>query len=142
MNLRLDVASVLRKNGHRATPQRLAIYEAIWNAGDHPTVDKIHSSAIERDPTISLATVYKALRLFTDIGLTREMAFRKESTRYDPVVDEHVNLVCNSCGEVEDFKFNPIEGLKAAIENRTKFQVRGQSFEVYGLCSNCKARME
>jgi Fur family peroxide stress response transcriptional regulator len=139
MKTRTDLASTLRQNGYRATPQRLAIYDAIWSAGDHPTVAEIHEAALERDPTISLATVYKALRLLTDIGLTREIAFRDGSTRYDPVVDGHINLVCNKCGKIEDFDFKGVSGLKSEIENRSKFLVLGQSLEVYGYCSKCKS---
>ncbi len=138
MNSMAEIVEVLRKRGYRATPQRLAIYDAVWSAGNHPTVAEIHKSATDRDPTISLATVYKALRLFTDLGLTREMAFRDGSTRYDPVVDSHVNLVCNNCGNVEDFHFEGLVTLATAIEDSTEFQVTGQSLEVYGLCSKCR----
>ena len=133
-----DIAMELHNKGYRATPQRLSIYDAIWSAGDHPTVAQIHECAIKRDPTISLATVYKTLQLFTNIGLVREMAFRDDSTRYDPVVDSHINLVCSKCGGVEDFKYEEIDGLAAAIRSRANFLVSSQSLEVYGICSKCR----
>ncbi|TFG07418.1 transcriptional repressor [Candidatus Thorarchaeota archaeon] len=133
-----DIALELHNRGYRATPQRLSIYDAIWSAGDHPTAGQIHECAIKRDPTISLATVYKTLQLFTNIGLVREMAFRDDSTRYDPVVDSHINLVCSKCGRVEDFNYEEIEGLAAAIRSRVDFLVSSQSLEVYGICSECR----
>ncbi|NHI83602.1 MAG: transcriptional repressor [Candidatus Thorarchaeota archaeon] len=134
-----DITLELHSRGYRATPQRLSIYDAIWNAGDHPTVAQIHECAVKRDPTISLATVYKTLQLLTNIGLIREMASRDDSMRYDSVVDSHINLVCSKCGEVEDFECDKIESIVAAISSQTNFLVSSQSFEVYGVCSKCRA---
>jgi Fur family peroxide stress response transcriptional regulator len=133
-----DIKSELHARGYRATPQRLSIYDAIWRAGDHPTAAQIHEFALRRDPTISLATVYKTLQLFTNIGLAREMAFRGDSTRYDPVVDNHINLICKKCGKVEDFQYEKLEGLAAAVSSQTSFQVSSQSLDAYGICSQCR----
>ena len=131
-------AEKLRQRGYRATPQRLAIYDALCNAGDHPTVEQVHEHARKRDPTISLATVYKTLQVFTEIGLAREMGFRNESTRYDPKVDFHINVVCNNCGMVEDLNVEMLEEIPSIISRRIDFEVQGQSFEVFGLCSRCR----
>jgi Fur family peroxide stress response transcriptional regulator len=133
-------ADKLRQCGYRATPQRLAIYDALCSAGNHPTVEQIHECALKRDPTISLATVYKTLQVFTEIGLAREMGFRNESTRYDPKVDFHINVVCRNCGKVEDFEFEALEEIPSIIASRIDFEVQGQSFEVYGLCSKCRIK--
>lgn len=130
----------LRQSGYRATPQRLAIYDALCSAGDHPTVEQIYECAKKRDPTISLATVYKTLQVFTEIGLAREMGFRNESTRYDPKVDFHINVVCKKCGMVEDLEVEVLEKIPSIIARQIDFEVQGQSFEVYGLCSKCRAK--
>jgi Fur family peroxide stress response transcriptional regulator len=89
---------------------------------------------------MSLATVYKTLQVFTKIGLAREMGFRNESTRYDPMVDFHINVVCKNCGKVEDLDLKMLEEIPSIISRRIDFTVQGQSFEVYGLCSKCKAK--
>ena len=131
-------AEKLRQCGFRATPQRLAIYDALCRAGDHPTIEQMHEWTMKRDPTISLATVYKTLQVFTEIGLAREMGFRNESTRYDPKVDFHINVICKNCGIVEDFELEALEEIPSIISRRIDFEVQSQSFEVYGPRSKCK----
>ena len=135
-------AEKLRQSGYRATPQRLAIYDALCNAGDHPTVEQIHECAKKRDPTMSLATVYKTLQVFTEIGLAREMGFRNDSTRYDATVDFHINVVCKKCGMVEDLNLKMLDEIPSIISRQIDFEVQGQSFEVYGLCSKCRSKSQ
>lgn len=133
----LDVKELLRQRGYRATPQRLAIYDALWKAGSHPTVADIHEYAERRDPTISKATVYKALQLFVEMGLAREIGFRDESTRYDPDVGFHINLVCTKCGKIEDYACTDFDQIAPNLEEETGFDVLNYHFEVYGICRDC-----
>ena len=135
---REEIADTIRRSGFRATPQRVAIYEALWNAGSHPSVADIHEHATKADPSISLATVYKTLQLFVDIGLVREMGAKEGSTRYDPDTDFHINLVCVRCGKVEDFDCISIEQIAPNIDRDTGFRVQSYNFEVKGLCSDCR----
>jgi Fur family peroxide stress response transcriptional regulator len=133
-----DVARILRENGYRATSQRLAIYEALRTAASHPTVADVHESVSEEHPTISLATVYKTLQIFTKVGLAREMALKEESTRYDLRDEAHINLICNKCGKIQDFFCENLKDLTSTIESDTDFKVTGGSFEVYGICGDCQ----
>lgn len=135
---RKEIADTIRIHGHRATPQRVAIYEALWTAGSHPTVSDIHEHAIKTDPSISLATVYKTLQLFSEIGLVREMGVRDGSTRYDPDTEFHINLVCNKCGKVEDLPCVSIDEILPNLDDQAGFQAQSYSFEVRGLCSSCR----
>jgi Fur family peroxide stress response transcriptional regulator len=137
---REEIADAIRKNGFRATPQRVVIYEALWKAGSHPSVSDIHEYAIKTDPSISLATVYKTLQLFSDIGLVREMGFRDGSTHYDPDTSFHINLVCNKCGRVEDFDPGSIEGIVPDLDEKVGFRMQSINFEVRGLCSRCRSQ--
>ncbi|MHA1136910.1 MAG: Fur family transcriptional regulator [Candidatus Thorarchaeota archaeon] len=138
LSSREEIAETIRKSGHRATSQRIVIYEALWKAGSHPNVSDIHKYASKTDPTISLATVYKNLQLFSEIGLVREMGFRDGSTRYDPDVDFHINLVCNKCGSIEDFDCVSFEEIVPNLRQRAGFEVLSHNFEVRGLCSECR----
>ena len=139
MSSREKIADTIRMSGHRATPQRVAIYEALWKAGSHPSVSDIHEYAIKTDPSISLATVYKTLQLFSEIGLVREMSSRDGSTRYDPDTEFHINLVCTKCGKVEDFDCISIDKIVPNLEDQAGFQAQSYNFEVRGLCSSCKS---
>ena len=134
---REEIAETIRKSGHRATSQRIVVYEALWKAGSHPNVSEIHKYASKTDPTISLATVYKNLQLFSEIGLVREMGFRDRSTRYDPDVDFHINLVCNKCGKIEDYDCVSFDEIAPNLKQRAGFQVQSHHFEVRGICSTC-----
>jgi len=137
-----DVARILRENGYRATSQRLAIYDALRTAVSHPTVAEVHKSVVENHPTISLATVYKSLQIFTKVGLAREMALKEESTRYDLRKEAHLNLICSKCGKIEDFFCSNLKDVNATIESDTDFKVTGGTFEVYGICGNCRNQMK
>jgi len=135
-----NIDDILRKNKFRATPQRRTIYRALWDAGSHPTVAEVRRIAQERDPTISLATVYKTLELFAKIGIVREMGFRDESTRYDPEPQPHINLICTGCGKVEDYDMVDISTITPKIEKDIGFDVLRYRFEVYGLCTSCQRK--
>ena len=137
---RKEIADTIRKHGFRATPQRVVIYEALWKASSHPSVSDIHEYAIKTDPSISLATVYKTLQLFSDIGLVREMGPRDGSIHYDPDTRFHINLVCNKCGRVEDFDPGSIEGIIPDLDEEVGFHVQSINFEVRGLCSRCRSQ--
>lgn len=132
-----EIAEVIRRHGYRATPQRLAIYEALHESGSHPTVQEIHQTVLETDPSVSLATVYKTLQLFVELGLAGEMGFR-EQTRYDPDVGYHVHLVCTNCGRIDDLHVDQLESFVSQIEEETEFEITGQRFDMYGLCSDCR----
>jgi Fur family peroxide stress response transcriptional regulator len=136
---REEIAETLREKGYRATPQRILVYEGLWNAGSHPSVSEIHKYVSKIDPSISLATVYKTVELFAEIGLVREMGSRDDSTRYDPDVRFHINLVCNKCGKIEDFACVSFDEIAPNLKEKAGFQVQSHHFEVRGLCSNCRA---
>ena len=136
-----DIDDVLRTNGYRATPQRRTIYTALMmKKYDHPTVAEIHQIAEREDPTISLATVYKALQLFTKIGLINEMGFRDESTRYDGSVEPHIHLICNKCGKVEDYDGFKLDTVAPDLKRSLNFEVLTHRFEVHGLCADCQRK--
>ena len=134
-----EVTALIRAKGHRATPQRLAVYDALCNAGSHPTVSEIYERAKKRDPTISLATVYKSLQLFLEIGLAREMGYRNVSTRYDHEMAVHLNLVCSKCGRIEDCSLEEFEDTLSQVIARTGFLVREHRLDIHGLCSRCRS---
>lgn len=135
---RQAIAKVIREHGYRATPQRLAIYDALHKSGSHPTAQEMHQTVLERDPSVSLATVYKTLQLFVQLGLAGEMGFR-DQTHYDPETGYHVHLVCTNCGRIEDSHVDELERFISQIEEETEFKITGQRFDMYGLCSDCRS---
>src|SRR5687768_4800607 len=92
----------LRGEGHKLTPQRLAIIETLAASRIHPTAYEIYDQVRERYPMMGLATVYKTLDLLKELGEVVETGFGAGGTRYEPNLHPHVNLVCRVCGRVMD----------------------------------------
>jgi len=127
----------LREHGYRVTPQRMAIVEALLSARTHPTAEEVHHLVAQRFPMVSLATVYKTLRVLQSLGLVREL-HPSGQARFEVNPTPHAHLVCVRCGRVSDLPLSvdirpPMDAAEAE-----GFEVWGYNLEVYGLCPACK----
>ncbi|SFC72436.1 Fur family transcriptional regulator, peroxide stress response regulator [Alkalibacterium subtropicum] len=95
----------LKYNNVRITPQRHAILEYLIDQDSHPTADEIYKALEEDFPSMSVATVYNNLRLFTKMGLVKEMMFGDNSSRFDFASTEHYHAICTRCGKIEDIYY-------------------------------------
>ena len=110
-----ELFALFRKNGYKVTTQRLAIYKFIASRKDHPTADQIYQELKTDYPTLSLGTIYKTLHTLKELGLIQELGFNEGSTRYDPDMEPHINLVCSKCGKIEDYKAENVKKLLHSI---------------------------
>ncbi|MEM3442428.1 MAG: transcriptional repressor [Candidatus Bathyarchaeia archaeon] len=127
----------LRKSGLKVTPQRLAICEVILSSKEHPTADQVYEKVKETHPAISLATVYQTLHLLSQIGLVQEMGFSDCVSRFDPDTSPHINIICQKCRRIEDYKAKSIDKLWTEIIKELGFKPIGQRIDVYTYCSKC-----
>jgi len=127
----------LRKSGYKVTPQRLAIYEWVLSRTDHPTAEQVHREMLRKYPTISLATIYQALHLLTSLGLLHELGFADRSSRFDPNVSPHVNVICQKCGEIRDLETKSVNALWSQIVEEVGFKPVGQRLDLYWNCDRC-----
>lgn len=127
-----------REEGLAATPQRLAVYRALLESKEHPTPEAVFVRVRREMPSLSLATVYKALDALKAVGLVREVASFTHGRRYDANVDRHHHLVCTSCHKVADLYD---AGLDSVVPPRRVpgFRPRAVSVQVLGLCARCTA---
>ncbi|NPB07192.1 MAG: transcriptional repressor [Aquificae bacterium] len=125
-----------KKLGLKITPQRLAIYEALLKAGNHPTAEEIYEEVKKKHPYISIATVYRALETFEELGLVKKVFFSKNSAHYDVNTDEHHHIICTRCGKVEDLNVDVSLNVPREVNG---FSVLGYSVNFQGLCPNCKS---
>ena len=139
MNTKQLIAK-LREEGYKVTPQRLAVCELVLSRKDHPTADQIHREVIEKYPTISLATIYQTLHLLTDMGLLQELGFSDKSSRYDPNVAPHINVICLKCGEIHDYEAENIKKLWSQIVGELEFKPIGQRLDIYRYCDKCSKK--
>ncbi len=133
-----DLIKKFRKNGYKATSQRLAICKLILSRKDHPTADQIYQVLKEEYPTISLTTIYNTLRILVELGLIQELGFNEGSIRYDPDMELHINMVCSKCGKIDDYKAENIIQLWNTIISDLGFKPIGQRIDIYYECEECK----
>ena len=123
-------------NGLKFTRQRELIAEVFFNAGGHLTVEDLLEYVREQDPQVSLATVYRTMKLLTECGLADAHRFRDRLVRYEPSEDEHHDhIICTDCGKIVEF-FNPkLEQLQERIAGDHGFRLTEHRMELYGNCT-------
>lgn len=136
------IAELRRKlsdSGHRITPQRLCILQALIGANRHPSADAIYAQVQQTCPTTSLATVYKTLETLRDMGEVLEMEIGDGRHHYDGVRPEfHPHVVCTRCGQIEDVEIDGLPDLQAQARQASGYQLQAQRVEFYGLCGACQ----
>ena len=139
---KIDKESVLKRlpllAGQRLTAQRLVLLELVQKTEGRLDVDEIYRRAKERNRKISLSTVYRALRLFTDLGIVDDLQ-RDEHHYHTPKLSrEHYHLVCLGCGQVVEFESDLVDALKETVGSRYKFDVTRGEVSLSGYCERCR----
>lgn len=134
-----SLVTTLKSKNCKITPQRLAIYNIIEGSRDHLNAEAIYKMLAPQYPTISLATVYKSLELFTQLGLIQTINIGENSFRYDYNPSSHPHLVCTNCLTVVDLDQDLFPKLTTLIESSTKFTITKQQLCFYGICPDCKS---
>ncbi|WP_425053686.1 Fur family transcriptional regulator [Psychromarinibacter sp. S121] len=120
--------------GLRMTGQRRVIAQVLEASDDHPDVEALYSRASEVDPRISLATVYRTVKLFEEAGIVEKLEFGDGRARYEDADREHHDhLIDIHSGEVIEFCDPEIEALQAKIAEKLGFELRGHRLELYGV---------
>jgi Fe2+ or Zn2+ uptake regulation protein len=134
-----ELVQRLRDKGYRLTHQRFEIIRVLSGDTSHPGATELLQRVREKAPHISLSTVYYTLDMLKREGLVKELEFYDKDNRYDVNVSDHVNLVCRTCGKIEDYMADtPFSS--AMIEEQTGFRPVEMRFEYYGYCANCRGK--
>ena len=138
-----DLRLKLHRRGHRITPQRLSILQALLAANSHPSAEEIYAQVRLVSPTTSLATVYKTLDTLREMGEVLELSPGDGRQHYDGVRPQfHPHLVCTSCGEIRDVDIDGLSGLPELASSVSGYEVHAQRVEFYGLCPQCRAKQK
>ena len=122
------------EKGMRMTDQRRVIAQVLSTAHDHPDVEELYRRAHAVDHHISIATVYRTVRLFEDAGIIARHDFRDGRARYEEAPDvHHDHLIDMRSGRVIEFVDEEIEALQAAIARRLGFKLVDHRLELYGV---------
>ncbi|WP_290491710.1 Fur family transcriptional regulator [Hyphomonas sp. UBA4508] len=120
--------------GLRMTEPRRIIARVLSSSEDHPDAEELHRRANTMDASISLATVYRTVKLFEDAGIIQAHDFRDGRARYEEVPDEHHDHLINvKSGEVVEFHSEEIERLQVEIAKKLGFKLVDHRLELYGI---------
>ncbi len=120
------------EHGMRMTDQRRVIATVLSDADDHPDVDEVHSRAAKIDARISIATVYRTVRLFEDAGIVERHDFRDGRSRYEQVSkDHHDHLIDMESGTVIEFSNDQIEKLQELVATELGYKLVDHRLELY-----------
>jgi len=122
------------EKGMRMTDQRRVIAHVLAQAHDHPDVEELHRRAHAVDPHISIATVYRTVRLFEDLGILTRHEFHGGRSRYEEAPEtHHDHLIDMKSGEVIEFVDEEIEALQTAIAKKLGYRLVDHRLELYGV---------
>ncbi|MEM6589490.1 MAG: Fur family transcriptional regulator [Pseudomonadota bacterium] len=120
--------------GLRMTDQRRTIAAVLEDADDHPDVEELYARASGVDPHISIATVYRTVKLFEEAGILDKLEFGDGRARYeDAERDHHDHLIDLQSGEVIEFVDAEIEALQEKIARKLGYKLKGHKLELYGV---------
>ena len=121
------------EKGVRLTEQRKLIAKVMSEAEDHPDVDELHKRATLIDKKISIATVYRTIKLFEESGILIRHDFKEGKSRYEPTTEEHHNhLIDIKTGEIVEFVDKDVEELQNKIAQKLGYKLVDHKLELYG----------
>lgn len=139
-----ELAHVLGPYGHRTTRPRLAVWAALHQAGDvdgdgHLTADEVARRVHVAHPDINLASVYRTLGLFRDLGLVRESRLAGDGASHWELAhpDEHFHMVCDRCGRVDHHVGSLVAGIVDHLQSSHHFVPERVELVVRGHCIDC-----
>jgi len=139
MNRQIDVEALCAEKGLRITDQRRIIAQVLSEALDHPDVESLHARASAIDPGISIATVYRTVRLFEEAGILERHEFGDGRARYEAASDaHHDHLIDVETGRVIEFVDPELEALQKVIAEKLGFRLVDHRMELYGVTIGSK----
>jgi len=125
--------------GMRVTKQRALILEIIRRGRGHLDADEVYRRAREKQPRLSLSTVYRTLQLLKKLGLVEEVHFDEAHHHYEvKPSSKHHHLVCLGCGKVIEFRYPLARYVKRKVPEAQDFEITGAEVRLTGYCSRCR----
>ncbi|QOR33719.1 transcriptional repressor [Clostridium sp. 'deep sea'] len=138
-----SVRKKLKENDLRLTSQRQAILQTLLEyRHSHLSVEELYNITHEHYPDLGIATVYRTLDTFVELGIVHKMEFGDKGARYELKINDeehyHHHLFCVSCGAIIEFNDDLLEKLEDRIMKENKFLIKDHSLRFYGLCYDCQ----
>lgn len=130
----IDIEALCAERGLRITEQRRVIARVLSEADDHPDVESLHARAVAADPRISIATVYRTVRLFEEAGILDKHDFGDGRARYEAAPEaHHDHLIDVETGRVIEFVDPELEALQRLIAERLGYRLVDHRMELFGV---------
>lgn len=134
MHQPIDIEALCAQRGLRITEQRRVIAKVLSESDDHPDVEKLHMRAAAIDPGISIATVYRTVRLFEEAGILDRHDFGDGRARYEAAPEaHHDHMIDVESGKVLEFVDPELEALQRQIAERLGFRLVDHRMELFGV---------
>ena len=128
-----DIESKCKQKGVRLTDQRKLIAKIMSDSESHPNVDELHKKVSKFDSKISIATVYRTVKLFEEAGIVAKHDFKGNKSRYEQAPEEHHDhLIDINSGEITEFVNEEIEKLQKQVAEKLGYKLVDHRLELYG----------
>ena len=128
-----DIESKCKQKGVRLTDQRKLIAKIMSDSESHPNVDELHKKVSKFDSKISIATVYRTVKLFEEAGIVSKHDFKGSKSRYEQAPEEHHDhLIDINSGEITEFVNEEIEKLQKQVAEKLGYRLVDHRLELYG----------
>ena len=128
-----DIENKCKEKGVRLTEQRKLIAKAMSDSANHPDVDELHKKVGKFDSKISIATVYRTVKLFEEAGIISKHDFKGNKSRYEQASEEHHDhLIDINSGEITEFVNEEIEKLQKQVAEKLGYRLVDHRLELYG----------
>lgn len=132
------IISIFKERKLKLTPQRLAVYKYLMSTKEHPSAEIIYKALQPNYPTMSLATVYKAVKTLVEVELVQEINVGEGNFRYDGNPNEHAHIQCLSCSKVDDLEDVSFTNLNQTAEDKSGYKILSNKVFFYGICKQCQ----
>ena len=139
------VKDLLKSRGLKYTNQRVEIYRVFMeNRGKHLSCEDVYEIVSKKDGDIGIATVYRTVQLFDELGVLYSISFNDQITRYE-LKDEtdkhyHHHAICLKCGKVIEVEYDLLDALEEKIENKENFKIIDHNLKFYGHRADCQKK--
>ena len=127
------MAEVNRRN----SKQRQLVLEAVKSVHSHPTAEEVFQMVREKNPNISLGTVYRNLNLLSEMGLIMKLDLGCESDHFDGECKEHGHFICKKCGAIQDLPCESSQKVREILNSEMQQEMQTIYLTVVGLCKKC-----
>src|SRR5574344_650815 len=134
-----EVRSIFEENNQKFTKQRELIFNVLKNSSEkHLTPEQLFSIVHEDHKQVGIATVYRTLNIFEELGIVNKQEFTDQAYTYEIMNsdnDHHDHIICTSCGKILEDEFLSVDDVKSSLKKDYNFDLSYYYLRIYGICS-------